>query len=447
MAAAADAPAEGVAALGSTGVLPQADATRRMIARKKDLYKLFTGSAAGRRSGDSVHQNRTYVLLGVLLLTATVAAQQPRPVPRPVQPGTARPAPAPGPQFFTSTLSVDQMKGKQAVFETDLGTIIIDLLPEAAPNHVAYFIKTAQDGGYNGTVFHRVIKDAIIQGGDPLTKDPAKADAYGTGGLMVLRAERNSEKNTRGAVSAVVGANNPDSGGSQFFICITNQPALDGVHDVFGRVVEGILVAQKISGVPVDDKGHPVARVTVRTVVIRDKPAPRPEPFSTESAAELGAYRAVLETSLGNITVEFMPDKAPNHVRNFLRLAQAGVYDGMGFHRVVKGFVAQTGYLPSRAEPLSENQERLVHNLQPEFNDTRHVKGTVSMARGDDPASADTSFFISFGPNAVLDGKYTAFARVTDGLPVLEALENVPVNGEAPRDRVEVKHVRLEKVP
>jgi peptidyl-prolyl cis-trans isomerase B (cyclophilin B) len=376
----------------------------------------------------------------VALTIAAVSAQQ-RPAPR--QP-VAPPRPA-APVFFTTPLTLDEMKGKQAVLDTDLGTIVIDLLPEAAPNHVGYFIKTAREGGYNGTIFHRVIKDAIIQGGDPLTKDPAKADAYGTGGLMVLRAERNGEQNTRGALSAVVGANSPDSGGSQFFICVTNQPALDGVHDVFGRVAEGILAVQKISEVAVDDKGRPVTRVTVRSVVIRDKPAPGPEPLSTESSAELGAYRAVVETSLGNITLEFLPDKAPNHVRNFLRLAQAGVYDGMAFHRVVKGFVAQSGYLPSRAEPLSESQQRLVHNLQPEFNDTKHVKGTVSMARGDDPASADTSFFLVLGPSAMLDGKYTAFARVVDGLGVLEALENVAVNGEAPQSRVEVKHVRIER--
>ena len=347
--------------------------------------------------------------------------------------------------FFETPLTLDQMKNKQAVLDTDAGTIIIDLLPEAAPNHVGLFIKTAQEGGYNGTIFHRVIKDAIIQGGDPLSKDPAKADAYGSGGLSMLRAERNAEKNTRGAVSAVVGPNNPDSGGTQFFVCITNQPALDGVHDVFGRVVEGILVAQKISATPADDKNHPTTRVTVRSVTIRDKPAAGPEPFSTESVSELGNYRAVIETSLGNITLEFLPDKAPNHVRNFLRLAQSGLYDGMAFHRVVKGFVAQTGYVPSRSEPPSESQERYIRNLQPEFNDTRNVKGTVSMARGDDPASADTSFFISFGPNPALDGKYTAFARVVDGLPTVEAIENVPVTGEAPQTRVEVRHVRVEK--
>jgi peptidyl-prolyl cis-trans isomerase B (cyclophilin B) len=337
------------------------------------------------------------------------------------------------------------MKGKQAVVETDLGTIVIDLLPEAAPNHVGYFIKNAQEGAYSGTIFHRVVRQGIIQGGDPLTRDPSKFEAYGTGGLGVLRAERSAEKNTRGAVSAVVGGGNPDSGGTQFFICVADQPGLDGVHDVFGRVSEGILVAQRISEVATDDRGRPKERVTIRSVTIRDKPAATPAPFSTESTSELSAYRAVLETSMGNVTLEFMPEKAPEHVRNFLRLAQAGVYTGMGFHRVAKGFVIQTGYLPSRSEPLSEAQQRLVRNLQPEFNDTPHVKGTVSMARGENPASADTSFFIVLGPSPVLDGKYTAFARVIDGLPIVEAIEQVPVNGEAPVTRVEVRRVILER--
>ena len=398
---------------------------------------LRQGPAAGGRSA--------LIMGGLVAALAVASAQQPaRPAPRPAQPPASRPAPVQ--EFFTTALTVDQMKGKQAVLDTDLGTIIIDLLPEAAPNHVGYFIKTAEEGGYNRTIFHRVIKDGIIQGGDPLTKDPAKADAYGTGGLMVLRAERNSEKNTRGAVSAVVGANNPDSGGSQFFICVASQPVLDGVFDVFGRVVEGIFVVQKISEAAADDKGRPVTRVTVKSVTIRDKPAPGPEPFSTESVVELSRYRAVLETSLGDITIEFMPDKAENHVRNFLRLAQAGVYNGMAFHRVVPGFVIQTGYIASRTEPLSESQQRLVRNLQPEFNDTTHVKGIVSMAHGDDPASANTSFFISLGPNAILDGKYTAFGRVIDGLPAVDAIASVAVDGDAPRERVDVKHIRIEPV-
>ena len=203
-------------------------------------------------------------------------------------------------------------------------------MPEVAPNHVGYFIKNAEDGTYAGTTFHRVVRQGIVQGGDPLTKDPSKVDAYGTGGFGVLRAERNAEKNTRGAVSAVVGGGNPDSGGTQFFICVADQPGLDGTYDVFGRVSEGILVAQKISEAAADEKGRPKERIAIRSVTIRDKPAARPEPFSTETAAELATYRAVLETSMGNIAIEFAPDKAPEHVRNFLRLAQAGVYTRHG---------------------------------------------------------------------------------------------------------------------
>jgi len=177
-------------------------------------------------------------------------------------------------------------------------------------------------------------------------------------------------------------------------------------------------------------------------VTIRDTPPPEVEPFSTESVAQLAAYRAVLETSAGPITIEFFPDKAPGHVRNFLRLAQAGVYDGMSFHRVVKGFAVQTGSITSRS-PLSEKQQKLVRQLAPEFNDTRHVKGIVSMARGDDPGSATTSFFIVTAAAPSLDDKYTAFGRVVDGLAVLDAIEQAPVNGEEPVARIDLKSVRI----
>ena len=154
----------------------------------------------------------------------------------------------------------------------------------------------------------------------------------------------------------------------------------------------------------------------------------------------------MLDTSAGPITIGFSPEKAPEHVRNFLRLAQAGVFDGMAFHRVVRGFAVQTGSLDSRG-PLAEKQQKLVQMLQPEFNDTKHVKGIVSMARGEDPASASTSFFIVTGDGSSLDGKYTAFARVIDGMAAVEAIEATPVNGETPVTRIELTSVRISKVP
>ena len=331
----------------------------------------------------------------------------------------------------------------QAVIETSMGTIVLDLLPEAAPKHVAHFVARAKEGAYDGTTFHRVIAMGIIQGGDPLSKDPSQQAKYGTGGLGVLRFEPNAEKHTRGAVSAVLVPGKRDSAGSQFFICITDQPALDGQYTIFARVVEGIAVAQKISTVPADAKGAPAERVEIKRVTIRDKPAPAPEPFSSETVADLASYRATIGTSMGNIVVELFPDRAPNHVRNFLRLAQVGVYDGTAFHRVVRGFVIQGGHLPTRKEPLSEPQQAFVRSLQPEFNDTPHDKGILSMARLDDPASANTSFFIVTARTPALDGKYTVFGRVVEGLDVVERIETAPVNGETPVTRIEVSHVTV----
>jgi cyclophilin family peptidyl-prolyl cis-trans isomerase len=332
---------------------------------------------------------------------------------------------------------------QQAVVETSAGMFVIDLAPDEAPNQVAYFVKQAQGGAYDGTIFHRMVKLGMVQGGDPLTKDPSKRALYGTGGLNMVAAEARAAKMTRGSVAAVLVPGRPNSAGAQFFIVLVDQPALAGQYTVFGHVSDGLEVVQKISETPVDDKGIATDRVEITHVTIRATPPPMPEPFSTETAQELAAYRAVLDTSAGQITIELFPDRAPTHVRQFLRLARAGVYDGMAFHRIVPGFVIQTGALASRATPLSEKQQALVHNLPPEFNDTKHVKGIVSMARGDDPASATTSFFICTGTSTALDNQYTAFGRVVDGLGAVEAIEASPRNGETPVARIELKGVRV----
>jgi peptidyl-prolyl cis-trans isomerase B (cyclophilin B) len=116
----------------------------------------------------------------------------------------------------------------------------------------------------------------------------------------------------------------------------------------------------------------------------------------------------------------------------------------MAFHRVAPGFVIQTGSLTSRERPLTEKQQKIVHALQPEFNDTKHVKGIVSMARGDDPASATTSFFICTGTSTALDGQYTAFGRVVDGMAAVEAIESSPRNGETPTGKIDLRTIRVE---
>jgi peptidyl-prolyl cis-trans isomerase B (cyclophilin B) len=331
---------------------------------------------------------------------------------------------------------------KQAVVETSAGTFVIDLVPDAAPNQTAYFMKLAAEGAYEGTIFHRAIKYGMVQGGDPLTRDPSKRSLYGTGGLNLIKAEGRAPKMSRGSVAAVLIPGKPDSAGAQFFIVLADQPALDNQYTVFGHVSDGIEVLQRISETAVDEKGLTTERIEIRHVAIRDTPA---EPFVTETPQELGAYRAVLDTGNGPITIEFFVDKAPNTARQFMRLAAAGVYNGMAFHRVAPGFVIQTGALSSRTAALTDKQQTLVHNLAPEFNDTRHVKGIVSMARGEAPDSASTSFFICTGSSTALDGQYTAFGRVVDGMAVIETIEATPRDGETPRTRIDLKTVRIEK--
>ena len=148
------------------------------------------------------------------------------------------------------------------------GPVKIRLRPDLAPNHVGHFMAQAARGAYNGTVFHRVVRHGIIQGGDPLTTDPAKVKQYGTGGLGVLRAEPTpSEKHTRGAVSAVLQPGKPDSAGSQFFICVADSHFLDWNYTVFGEVVSGMEVADRVVNAKRDGRDNPLERVEMMVTV------------------------------------------------------------------------------------------------------------------------------------------------------------------------------------
>lgn len=345
--------------------------------------------------------------------------------------------------FFTlnATNALAQSRvPRQAVVQTTAGTFILDLLPEAAPATVAFFIKTAESGGYDGTVFHRAVRNGMIQGGDPLSKDLNKRSQYGQGGLNQLKAEARAPKLLGGSVATVLVPGKPDSAGQQFFIVMADQPSLDNQYTVFAKIADGLDVIQKISAMPVDNGGLLLGRVEIDKITIRNTP---PEPFLKDTPEQLATYKAVLETGDGPITVEFFPDKAPETVRQFLRMAEAGVYNGMAFHRVAPGFVIQTGALNTRSAPLNPKQRALVHDLAPEFNDTKHVKGIVSMARGDAPTSAQTSFFICVGTSTALDGVYTAFGRVVEGMDVVDKIEQAPRTGETPDTRIELKTVRV----
>jgi cyclophilin family peptidyl-prolyl cis-trans isomerase len=320
----------------------------------------------------------------------------------------------------------------EAVITTDLGSFRFEFAPDKAPKHVEQFIRLAREGYYDGSAFHRVVSNGIIQGGDPLLKNPkTPKNLWGTGGLNLLPSEFSDLKHERGVVSTARIPNKADSDGSQFFICVAPQPSLDGQFSTFGRVTEGMEVVERISQVPASENGFANRPVRILKITIEPK---KVQPYLTASPDEM-RKTVTLKTTLGNIKIEMEPDWAPENVRNFLMLTATGWYNGTRFHRVVKGFVVQGGATEQRSHPA----DRWVHSIKGEFrSDVKHVRGIVSMAHGDDPNSATTSFFLMLGPAENLDGQYSAFGRIVEGLEVLDAFEKEELEGETPRRRLEI---------
>lgn len=155
----------------------------------------------------------------------------------------------------------------------------------------------------------------------------------------------------------------------------------------------------------------------------------------------MDAKKAVIETSYGNIEIEFFPDLAPGHVENFLKLAGEGFYDGTIFHRVIPGFMVQGG------DPNTTSTDRSGHGMggpgstiKAEFSDRPHIRGIISMARSGHPDSAGSQFFIVVKDSPFLNGQYTVFGQVTSGMDVVDKIVDLPRDGsDNPDERVEMK--------
>jgi peptidyl-prolyl cis-trans isomerase B (cyclophilin B) len=159
------------------------------------------------------------------------------------------------------------MEATRAIIHTNLGDITLQFFPELAPNHVDNFLDLAAKGFYDGTIFHRVVPNFVIQGGDPNSRSDDKS-RHGMGGPGYrLKAEFNKQPHKRGILSMARSAD-PDSAGSQFFICVKKAPFLDGKYTVFGEVTEGMDVVDKIVAQPRDVRDNPLERIEI-TVEIR----------------------------------------------------------------------------------------------------------------------------------------------------------------------------------
>ena len=153
--------------------------------------------------------------------------------------------------------------------------------------------------------------------------------------------------------------------------------------------------------------------------------------------------RAILETTHGEIEIEFFADKAPRHVENFLSLARSGFYDETIFHRVIPGFMIQGGDPNTKDKSAPRARHGTggpAHRVKAEFNDTSHKRGVVSMARSNDPDSAGSQFFICVADALFLDRQYTAFGRVIRGMEVADKIVSAPRDkGDNPNERVEMR--------
>ena len=180
------------------------------------------------------------------------------------KPSTNKSAPQP-----TTTKKENKLQ-EVAVINTRHGEIVLKLFPDVAKAHVASFKKLSKDGFYNKTTFHRVIPGFMIQGGDPNSKNADARNTHGTGGPgYELPAEFSDLKHKRGILSAAR-SQNPDSAGSQFFICVADALFLDGQYTVFGEVVSGMDVADKIVNEPKDGNDNPNERVEM-TITIEER--------------------------------------------------------------------------------------------------------------------------------------------------------------------------------
>jgi cyclophilin family peptidyl-prolyl cis-trans isomerase len=165
---------------------------------------------------------------------------------------------------------IKKMSQTTAVIETTLGAVTLKFFPEVAPGHVSNFIELAKKGFYDGTTFHRVIPGFMIQGGDPNSKNPDKK-THGTGGPgYTIKAEFSDKPHKRGTLS-MARAQSPDSAGSQFFICVKDSSFLDRQYTVFGEVVSGMDVVDKIVSQPRDRNDNPNDRVEMKVKITEQK--------------------------------------------------------------------------------------------------------------------------------------------------------------------------------
>lgn len=330
-----------------------------------------------------------------------------------------------------------------AVIEIEnYGTIELELYGEEAPVTVVNFAKLANSGFYNGLTFHRIIEGFMMQGGCPKGNGTGGSEKNITGEFTANGFD-NSISHLRGVISmARSGSQYYDyyyynTASSQFFIVHEDAAFLDGNYAAFGMVTKGMDVVDAVcqSAVVEDSNGsvakenQPVIK-SVAVSCVSEKFLEKTPVATHEATIEIEGYGTIRLDLYGNI--------APITVGNFVNLANRGFYDGLTFHRIIEDFVMQGGCPEGNGTGDSGADIKGEFLINGVYNTISHVRGVISMARGNDPDSGSCQFFIVHKDSPHLDDNYAAFGMVIEGLDVVDRIcaEANPVdnNGTIPRE-------------
>jgi peptidyl-prolyl cis-trans isomerase A (cyclophilin A) len=391
-----------------------------------------------------------WLLWLILLLgfAGTISAQAPPAAPVAVTPASQpeRPiAPVGAPTSAAgSKLVFDPVSERFVLVSTDQGDMVFELAYERAPMTVRNFLTYVDERFYEGTVFHRVLRDSVIQGGGMLPDMSEKK-----GNEPILNESGNGLLHKRGAI-AMARRRMPDSATSQFFISVADNPNFDLLkagrgYAVFGKVVAGMAVVDAIRVLEVRENGASVPEMSrpLHPPVIRSVKRLSPEqakPFilaeanaatnpPAQPAVEPPLIYALLSTGKGDVLLELNRSLAPTTVDNFISYVKQRYYDGTVFHRVLPGFIIQGGGYADH--DVMKRSGRPIPNEW--TNGLKNIRGAIAMARvGGRPDSATSQFFINLKNNPNFDqandgAAYAVFGRVVTGMDVVDALGRVPV--------------------
>lgn len=342
----------------------------------------------------------------------------------------------------------------------DYGQILIHLFPDVAPGTVENFKSLVAKGFYDGLIFHRVIYNFMIQGGDPKGNGTGgqtdeKGNEINIKGEFTTNGFVNNLRHTRGVVS-MARADDPNSASSQFFICHQNYMSGNGKYASFGYVVYGMDTVDAIAATATDGNDKPLSNVVISSAKFANVPAEAfvkpyvPSPLDSLTPSEAATDYVLMDVAnYGKLLIRLCPDVAPKTVANFQKLVSEKFYNGLIFHCVIENFMIQSG------DPDGTGYGGSDETVEGEFsangfdNTLSHTRGVISMARlRNDMDSATSQFFICQKDFTDGDGQYAAFGYVLYGMDVVDAIAKVPTDiNDKPLDDIVITSITFVNVP